>query len=288
MPRNKNNNGGGDEGGGSPAWMTTFGDMMTLLLVFFVLLYSFSSMDVEKFKGFISALQSQLGILEGGQTISENPNIDAGTLGQDYAQAPQNIREIMRELNNYIEDNNLSDRVDVENKRKGLVISLTGEILYQQGRADIRDQGREVLAMISDILRDVPNDIMIEGHTDDVPIRTDEFPSNWELSTARAVNVIKFLIEERNFEPARLSAAGYSEYRPVADNDTAEGRAENRRVEVVVLNSQYTVNNGSEAIEPNNTTAPSPNTAADSNINNSVETQNDRANNTEEGGNIDG
>ena len=166
MPRNnKNNNGGGDEGGGSPAWMTTFGDMMTLLLVFFVLLYSFSSMDVEKFKGFISALQSQLGILEGGQTISENPNIDAGTLGQDYAQAPQNIREIMRELNNYIEDNNLSDRVDVENKRKGLVISLTGEILYQQGRADIRDQGREVLAMISDILRDVPNDIMIEGHT---------------------------------------------------------------------------------------------------------------------------
>ena len=288
MPRNKNNNGGGDEGGGSPAWMTTFGDMMTLLLVFFVLLYSFSSMDVEKFKGFISALQSQLGILEGGQTISENPNIDAGTLGQDYAQAPQNIREIMRELNNYIEDNNLSDRVDVENKRKGLVISLTGEILYQQGRADIRDQGREVLAMISDILRDVPNDIMIEGHTDDVPIRTDEFPSNWELSTARAVNVIKFLIEERNFEPARLSAAGYSEYRPVADNDTAEGRAENRRVEVVVLNSQYTVNNGSETLEPNNTTAPSPNTAADSNINNSVETQNDRANNTEEGGNIDG
>ena len=288
MPRNKNNNGGGDEGGGSPAWMTTFGDMMTLLLVFFVLLYSFSSMDVEKFKGFNSALQSQLGILEGGQTISENPNIYAGPLGQDYAQAPQNIREIMRELNNYIEDNNLSDRVDVENKRKGLVISLTGEILYQQGRADIRDQGREVLAMISDILRDVPNDIMIEGHTDDVPIRTDEFPSNWELSTARAVNVIKFLIEERNFEPARLSAAGYSEYRPVADNDTAEGRAENRRVEVVVLNSQYTVNNGSEAIEPNNTTAPSPNTAADSNINNSVETQNDRANNTEEGGNIDG
>ena len=252
----KKNDGGGDEGGGSPAWMTTFGDMMTLLLVFFVLLYSFSSMDVEKFKGFISALQSQLGILEGGKTISENPNIDAGTLGQDYAQAPQNIREIMRELNNYIESNNLSDRVDVENKRKGLVISLTGEILYEQGRADIRDQGREVLAMISDILNDVPNDIMIEGHTDDLPIRTDEFPSNWELSTARAVNVIKFLIEERDFEPARLSAAGYSEYRPVAENNTADGRAENRRVEVVVLNSQYIVNNG--------------------------------AANTEEGGNIDG
>lgn len=272
MPRNnKNNNGGADDGSGSPAWMTTFGDMMTLLLVFFVLLYSFSSMDVEKFRGFISALQNQLGVLDGGQTITANPNIDAGTLGDDYAQAPQNIQQIMRELDNYIENNGLEDRVDVENKRKGLVISLTGEILYELGRADIRDQGREVLAMISDMLIDIPNDIMIEGHTDDLPIRTDEFPSNWELSTARAVNIIKFLIEERDFEPARLSAAGYSEYRPVAENNSADGRAENRRVEVVVLNSQYTVNNGAE-----------------SDISNPLNKANNRTANTEEGGNIDG
>ncbi|WP_234978068.1 flagellar motor protein MotB [Halanaerobium kushneri] len=284
MPRNKkNNNGGGDEGG-SPAWMTTFGDMMTLLLVFFVLLYSFSTMDVEKFKGFISALQSQLGVLEGGQTITPNPNIDAGTLGEDYAQAPQNIRQVMRELNNYIEANNLGDRVNVENKRKGLVISLTGEILYELGRAEIRDQGREVLAMISDILKDIPNDIMIEGHTDDLPIRTDEFPSNWELSTARAVNVIKFLIEERNFDPARLSAAGYSEYRPVAENTTAEGRAENRRVEVVVLNSQYTVNNGAEAEDK--PVVSNQESAAEANTKNLL--NNNQTENTEEGGNIDG
>ena len=285
MPRKKrNNNGGGDDGGGSPAWMTTFGDMMTLLLVFFVLLYSFSSMDVEKFKGFISALQSQLGILDSGKTITENPNIDAGTLGQDYAQAPENIQQIMRELNNYIQRNNLSDRVNVENKRKGLVISLTGEILYEQGRAEIREQGREVLAMISDILKDIPNDIMIEGHTDNVPIRTNEFPSNWELSTARAVNVIKFLIEERNVDPARLSAAGYSEYRPVADNSTAAGRAENRRVEVVVLNSQYTLNNGSE----NNTEAAN-NAADEAEINRQVKTENvDSTDNAGEGGNRDG
>jgi chemotaxis protein MotB len=240
MPRNNQNNKKDDDGGGSPAWMTTFGDMMTLLLVFFVLLYSFSSMDVEKFQGFISALQNQLGVLDGGQTITPNPNIDAGTLGEDYAQAPQNIQQIMRELDNYIESNDLGDRVEVENKRKGLVISLTGEILYELGRANIRGQGREVLSMISDI--------MIEGHTDDLPIRTDEFPSNWELSTARAVNVIKFLIEETDFDPARLSAAGYSEYRPVAANDNPNGRAKNRRVEVVILNSQYVVNNDSNSL----------------------------------------
>ncbi|WP_243734039.1 OmpA/MotB family protein [Halanaerobium saccharolyticum] len=284
MPRNNNNNNNKDNEPGSPAWMTTFGDMMTLLLVFFVLLYSFSTMDVEKFKGFISALQSQLGVLEGGQTITSNPNIDAGTLGEDYAQAPQNIQQIMRELDNYIESNNLGDRVNVENKRKGLVISLTGEILYELGRARIREQGREVLAMISDILKDIPNDIMIEGHTDNLPIRTDEFPSNWELSTARAVNVIKFLIEERGFDPARLSAAGYSEYRPVAENTSPEGRAENRRVEVVILNSQYTVNNGVEV--ENNNQANLQNSAAETEINDrSAKDQNDS---TEEGGNIDG
>lgn len=248
MPRNNHNKKNDDDGGGSPAWMTTFGDMMTLLLVFFVLLYSFSSMDVEKFQGFISALQNQLGVLDGGKTITANPNIDAGTLGEDYAQAPENIKQIMRELDNYIKSNDLGDRVEVENKRKGLVISLTGEILYELGRSDIREQGREVLSMISDILIDIPNDIMIEGHTDDLPIRTDEFPSNWELSTARAVNVIKFLIEETDFDPAQLSAAGYSEYRPVATNDRPEGRAKNRRVEVVILNSQYVVNNGSDSL----------------------------------------
>ena len=284
MPRNNNNNNNKDNEPGSPAWMTTFGDMMTLLLVFFVLLYSFSSMDVEKFRGFISALQSQLGVLDGGQTITPNPNIDAGTLGEDYAQAPQNIQQIMRELDNYIESNGLGERVNVENKRKGLVISLTGEILYELGRAEIREQGREILAIISDILKDIPNDIMIEGHTDNLPIRTDEFPSNWELSTARAVNVIKFLIEERDFDPARLSAAGYSEYRPAAENNTAAGRAENRRVEVVVLNSQYTLNNGSEAEGKNNQTAEIQNTAAVTGLNN----ENNRTDNTEEGGNKDG
>lgn len=274
MPRNrKHDNDNRDDQPGSPAWMTTFGDMMTLLLVFFVLLYSFSSMDVEKFEGFISALQNQLGVLEGGKTITPNPNIDAGTMGEDYAQAPENIQQIMRELDNYIESNGLGERVNVENKRKGLVISLTGEILYELGRADIRDEGREVLTMISDILIDIPNDIMIEGHTDNLPIRTDEFPSNWELSTARAVNVIEFLIEERDFDPARLSAAGYSEYRPVADNDNADGRAENRRVEVVVLNSQYTVNNGEQA-------------PAD--ISNPIIEDNNPTDSTEEGGNIDG
>jgi chemotaxis protein MotB len=243
MSRNYNNNNQEENESGSPAWMTTFGDMMTLLLVFFVLLYSFSVMDLDKFQGFISALQNQLGVLEGGETISEAPNIEAGQFDQNFAEQLENMAEIMKNMQSYIVENDLQDRVEIEAKRKGLVISFTGEILYELGRADLREEGREVLAMISDNLKNIPNDIMIEGHTDDLPIRTDEFPSNWELSTARAVNVTKFLIEEQDFMPSRLSAAGYSQYRPVADNSTSEGRNENRRVEIVVLNTSYSRNN---------------------------------------------
>ena len=240
MPHNNNQQNNNEENsGGSPAWMTTFGDMMTLLLVFFVLLYSFSVMDLNKFQGFISALQNQLGVLQGGETISEAPNIESGTIDDNLAEPLENMSQIMNEMQSYIEENNLQDRVNIEQKRKGLVISFTGELLYELGRAELREQGREVLTMISNNLINIPNDIMIEGHTDNLPIRNEEFPSNWELSTARAVNVIKFLIEEQGFEPRRLSAAGYSQYRPVSDNDTPEGRNENRRVEIVVLNTKY-------------------------------------------------
>ncbi len=240
MPHNNNQQNNNEENsGGSPAWMTTFGDMMTLLLVFFVLLYSFSVMDLNKFQGFISALQNQLGVLQGGETISEAPNIESGTIDDNFAEPLENMSQIMNEMQSYIEENNLQDRVNIEQKRKGLVISFTGELLYELGRAELREQGREVLTMISNNLINIPNDIMIEGHTDNLPIRNEEFPSNWELSTARAVNVIKFLIEEQGFEPRRLSAAGYSQYRPVSDNDTPEGRNENRRVEIVVLNTKY-------------------------------------------------
>ncbi|MGM0602290.1 MAG: flagellar motor protein MotB [Bacillota bacterium] len=239
MRRKRNSSNKNQDGGGSPAWMTTFGDMMTLLLVFFVLLYSFSSLDVQKFKGFISALQNQLGVLEGGKTIIDAPNITAGDISEDLGDAPQNLGRVMEQMQEYIDNNNLNDRVNIDRKRKGLVISLTGEILYDLGRADLKAQGEEVLTMIAENLKELPNDIMIEGHTDYLPINNQQYPSNWELSTARAVNVIKYLIEEKDFTPSRLSAAGYSKYRPVVDENNPEALAKNRRVEIVILNSQY-------------------------------------------------
>src|SRR6056297_3472221 len=122
MRRNSRKNNNDENSGGSPAWMTTFGDMMTLLLVFFVLLYSFSVMDLEKFQGFISALQNQLGVLDAGRTVTNTEGIDAGTMGEDVAPSLENLSTVMAEMQSYIAENNLSDRIHMEITERGLVV----------------------------------------------------------------------------------------------------------------------------------------------------------------------
>ncbi|MFW6264571.1 MAG: OmpA family protein, partial [Bacillota bacterium] len=221
---------------GSPAWMTTFGDMMTLLLVFFVLLYSFSEMDMDKFEGFISALQSNLGVLEGGKTITDESQVSRGSQGEKFNPDAAVFNKAMGQISEYTQTHGIEDRVRMDITERGLVITLTGQILYEIGRAEIQDQGRGILDEIASSIEDIPNDIVVEGHTDNWPIRNEDFPSNWELSTTRATNIIKYFIERNEIDPQRLSAAGYSEYRPLAENNTPENRARNRRVEVVILN----------------------------------------------------
>lgn len=235
MPREKNKEEKVKKG--SPAWMTTYGDLMTLLLVFFVLLYSFSVMDLEKFQGFIAALKAQLGVLDGGRTISEDTLVSKGLKGERFNPSQTNLNRVMGELSQYIKEQGLQNNVSLEITRRGLIVRLTGQILYDLGKAEIKPEGEKILDKIATSIKDIPNDIMVEGHTDNLPINNEQFPSNWELSTTRATNVIKFFIENYNISPDRLSAAGYSEYRPLYSNDTPEHRTKNRRVEIVILNS---------------------------------------------------
>ncbi len=238
MRRNKRRN-NNESSGGSPAWMTTFGDMMTLLLVFFVLLYSFSVMDLEKFKGFISALKNQLGVLESGKTLSEENVINKGSMGERYNSTPENISKVMNEMSNYVRENGLEDKINMQITERGLVVRFSGEILYEIGKAVIKPEGEKILSEVVRNINNIPNSVMVEGHTDDWPINNKKFPSNWELSTARAVNVIKYFIEQHDIAPQRLSAAGYSKFRPLYENDTSVHRAKNRRVEIVILNSSF-------------------------------------------------
>lgn len=237
MRDNRKKGGNEENDSGSPGWMTTFGDMMTLLLVFFVMMYSMSSLDVDRFMGFISSFQSQMGVLDGGETVTDEDMMARGSRGEDFNVARNNLQMVQEQLEEFIEERNLEDDVEMGLTDRGLTVSVTGEVLYEIGRAEIQSEGAVLLNEIIKNIEEIPNEIMVEGHTDDWPIKTDEFPSNWELSTARATNVVRYFIENTDIDPARFSAAGYSEYRPVASNDNATNRAENRRVEIVVLNS---------------------------------------------------
>lgn len=236
-------------GGGSlapasnaPGWMLTYGDMVTQILIFFVLLFSFSKVDQGKFGSAMISIQGALGVLPGNTAI-----VDSGESGSastslptmteaDFGQLEQAERLIRDQLGS-----TEGVELTIEDDR-GLVVRMKDSVLFDSGQADLKPAAMAVLARLAETVKGLPNQIRIEGHTDDRPIRTVRYPSNWELSTARATNVIRYLIEQCGLSPKRLSAAGYGEYRPVADNSSEAGRARNRRVDIVLLPLTFAAN----------------------------------------------
>lgn len=181
-------------GRAAPPWMMSYSDLVTQLLIFFVMLFALS----------VAAIDDQL-------------------------------KKIKEKVDAYVEANNLQKVVFTDiNQKQGLVISLREKLMFDSGKADIHKEAENVISNIVKLLSDVPNRVAIEGHTDNVPISTPEFPSNWELSTSRATNVTRFLLEELKFNAKRISSSGYGEFQPVGNNATAIGRAANRRVDIVV------------------------------------------------------
>lgn len=215
----------------APAWMTTYGDMVTLLLTFFVMLYSFSSIDSEKWQRLVESLS-------GGSSVLENV-VTTTTLegNQSLESRIQQFEELYLRLRQYIEENQLTNRVNLTRSDSEIQIRFVDNVLFDSGKADLKPEALEILSKITVALDTYKNSIQmvrVEGHTDNVAINTSLFPSNWELSTARAVEVLRFIVETQNFDPVKASAVGYGEYHPVADNDTDLGRAKNRRVDIVI------------------------------------------------------
>lgn len=221
---------------GSPEWMTTYGDLVTLLLCFFVLLFSFSTIDNNKFKAIIQSMQGSLGVLDSGVIVQVDPLIN--TFPGETRDEENDFKRIKEQMDDFIKENNLEKSVSLILDERGLLVRLLDATLFDSGKAEIKNEAKYIIEMISDVIMESGKNIRIEGHTDNVPINTEKFPSNWELSTTRAVNVLKYLIEVRNIEPWRLSAVGYGEYHPIDTNDTAEGRQNNRRVDIVIINSE--------------------------------------------------
>mgnify|MGYP000987938484 CR=1 FL=1 len=221
-----------EESSNAGRWLTTYSDMVTLLLAFFVLLFAFSNVDEGKFSSIISAFQNYLGVLTEGQSILERPS----PLPFDYSDmGHRQLYELFEQMSDYIEQEGLQG-VELEIQERGLIIRFAEQVFFDLGQATLKPEALEILDNLADQLRELPNPLRVEGHTDDWPIRTSTFPSNWELSVHRATNVVRHLIEEDGFDPEKLSVAGYSEYRPIRPNDTAQNRALNRRVDIVILN----------------------------------------------------
>ena len=229
-------------------WLISYADFITLLMVFFVVMYAMSQVDVEKYKVLGESLGSAMG---GGQSASVSPGgpgIGAdgdgpggmpgefeGTLTLDERQ----LLDMKEELETYLGTEGLTDEVTITMDPRGLVIALNDTVLYDTGSATVKPAAKEKLEEIGRLINKLDNYIRVEGHTDDRPIKTAQFPSNWELSAARATSVVRLFIDQAGIPPEKLVAVGYAEYRPRGDNTTAEGRAANRRVDIMLLSSKF-------------------------------------------------
>jgi chemotaxis protein MotB len=214
---------------GAPAWMATFGDMMSLLLTFFILLVSFSSIQETKFREAVGSLQGALGVLTTLPKIPVAQDIELPTMrGNDRSDELERRTE---ELRRHLQALKQSDTVTVSRTPEGLAIRMEDEMLFKAGQAELQPGGIPILDVVAATLAGYPNPVRIEGHTDNRPIHSERFPSNWELSAARAASVLRYF-QNAGVDPRRLSAVGLGEWSPVAKNDSAAGRQKNRRVEI--------------------------------------------------------
>lgn len=255
---------------GSPAWMTTFSDLMNLLLCFFVLLFSMSTVDAQKFEMVIASLQSSFSILpQGGASIGEGQMISAGVsqlefLDQYYKeqanssaeedeegengkesveeeyekQALEESEKMAEDVERQSQEQGIQNQMDVDFNAQYVLITLNGALLFDSGSADIREDAYPLVDKIGAILGQYGQNIIeIEGHTDNVPIHIDKYESNDVLSMFRALTVTDYIREITDLNPGYLKSSGRGDYVPVADNSTPEGRARNRRVEIKIFNS---------------------------------------------------
>jgi chemotaxis protein MotB len=215
-------------------WLVSYADFITLLFAFFVVMYSISSVNEGKFRvvsqSIVEALNPMINM--SATTLRFQPESSGGPTS---ARAISVDMQLYKKLSEAIIATDTTGRVKVEQGERGITVSITDTMLFQPGQAVVLTEARAMLIPVASALKDFAHQIRIEGHTDNVPIHTKEFPTNWELSTARAVNITRFMVDGGYLPAERLAASGYGEFHPVASNDTAEGRAQNRRVELVVL-----------------------------------------------------
>ena len=234
---------------GAPPWVVSFSDMMTLLLCFFILLFAASSVQKDKFKRIVDSLTDAFGGAKTDKILDkEEFNIEHIMINKEEISEEYNNKEVQKiihlemlnikkQVKKLILKNNLKEKVSVDIGARGTVITLSDVILFNPGRANMNQQGQKVMEKIFTILKQFNYHMRVEGHTDNIPIHTAQYPSNWELSTARACEIVRYLIK-KGMNPQILSAEGYAEFRSLVSNNTSTGRAKNRRVEIIYVQEE--------------------------------------------------
>lgn len=229
----------------SEAWLIPYADILTLLLALFIVLFAVSQTDQKKVSEMAQAFSAAFNtggpsmFDKAGPNVSQNATLPVESANQSYLQENQQLQEVQQKMEDYIKGNNLQEELSTVLTEEGLLIRIKEKALFASGSAELLPQSQEISKPIAMLLASVSQKVVVSGHTDNVPISNSEFASNWDLSTRRALNFMKFMLQSNDLDPARFNTAGYGEFHPAATNDTEAGRAQNRRVEILISRSQH-------------------------------------------------
>lgn len=222
------------------SWLVPYADILTLLLALFIILFASSSIDAVKFRQMSSVFNqvftSGTGFMDYPSSTNTDNSDSLNSGGIKGKTEQEQLSDVQNRVDKYINKNKLNTKLATSLTGEGLLVTIRDNVLFESGVAEVREKDKKIAKEISSLLvMDPPRSIVISGHTDNIPIKNNHFDSNWDLSVMRAVNFMKVLLENNKLAPEWFSAKGFGEFQPVASNKTAEGRAKNRRVEILIV-----------------------------------------------------
>ncbi len=221
-----------EENHGQERWLLTYSDLITLLLGLFVILYAMSKIDTKKYNQWVAAF----GGVFGSSQVEMKQGIGEKGLVEGLNEQIQ-VRQMLKEA---LELNGKNNSITISIDERGVTIHIQEELLFPSGQAELKNSSLRTMDSLAQVIKRLPNDIRIEGHTDNLPIKTARFPTNWHLSVTRAMSTGYYMIEQHGINPDKVSVVGYGDLRPLGSNDTEQGRSLNRRVDIVILMSAVT------------------------------------------------